>query len=479
MAAAPEAAPVAPAIAGRQTYQELQNTLNAQRAAAQGSTAMPAEAPAVAGAPPAFGATSVGAAALTPEQMRISRAASLPEPIELSKDQATRNPADVRFARETAKDPVLGEELQNKYATDNAKIQKNLDILAEKTGAEKIGVPPSDLGESLIETVLPYKTSRKTEVSNAYTEARNAGEMAQDVSYKPVIDYINSKIKDRPTQLTKNPILGVINEELKINDPKGTGKISLNAMEDIRQLVVDEIDPAQKGSLYHGNKLKKSIDQATEQSGGDLYKKARKLNAQFMTEFEDTPVIKSISAMKKGTTQRSVAIEDLVEKSILRGPASDVKQLFATLEKAGPEGQQMINELKGYVANKIKEESTKGVTLDINGKPYVSTKALDSIVKKLDRSGKLDFLFGKQGAEHYRTLNDVTKDLQTVPVGVTNPSGTAAQILGTLAEMGAQTALSGVPVPVAMIAKHYYGKHETGKKLNKIKEFIDYGKQNK
>jgi hypothetical protein len=425
----------------------------------------------------AVGPQSVGAAALTPEQQRIARASSLDEPINLSKDQATRNPADVRFARETAKDPVLGQELQNKYASDNAKIQRNLDFLSEQTGAEKIGIPPSDLGESLIETVLPYKTTRKTEVSNSYTQARDAGEMAELVSYKFVTDYINGKTQGRPTQLTKNPILGVIDEELKINDPQGTGKISLNAMEDIRQLIVDEIDPAQKGSIYHGKNLKKAVDKATEQSGGDLYKQARKLNADYMTEFEDTPVIKSISAMKKGTTQRAVAIEDLVDKSILRGPASDVKQLFVTLEKAGPEGQKMINELKGYIANKIKEEATKGVTLDINGKPYVSTKNLDTIIKKLDKSGKLELLFGKQVAEKYRTLNDVTKDIQTVPVGTTNPSGTSAQLLGALAEMGIQGATTGVPLPVVMIGKHFYGKHQTTKKLNKIKEFVDYGKQ--
>jgi hypothetical protein len=45
--------------------------------------------------------------------------------------------------------------------------------------------------------------------------------------------------------------------------------------------------------------------------------------------------------------------------------------------------------------------------------------------------------------------------------------------------MGAQTALTGVPVPVAMIGKHFYGKHQVKKNLNKISEFIDYGKVKK
>jgi hypothetical protein len=88
-------------------------------------------------------------------------------------------------------------------------------------------------------------------------------------------------------------------------------------------------------------------------------------------------------------------------------------------------------------------------------------------------------MFGKKNAEHYRTLNEVTKNIQTVPQGTTNPSGTASSILAALGEMGAQTALTGVPVPVAMIGKHLYGKHQIKKNLNKISEFIDYGKGKK
>ena len=46
-----------------------------------------------------------------------------------------------------------------------------------------------------------------------------------------------------------------------------------------------------------------------------------------------------------------------------------------------------------------------------------------------------------------------------------------------MAEMGAQTALTGVPVPAVMIGKHLYGKHKTAKQLNKINDFVNYGKR--
>jgi hypothetical protein len=457
-AKAPVAPKVEPTMAEkpRVTYAELQEQLQRKK-----------------GKP--FEMPGVGAAEVTAENQRIARAKELPVPIELSKDQATRNPADVRFARETAKDPVLGQALQEKYANDNLKIQKNLDNLVEQTGAEFTGLPEAELSQKLIDTVEPYRKQRKQEVTSAYQAADQAGETNQLVSYKPLVDYIENQTKNRPTKKGQNPILGIVEEELKANDPSGTGQINLKAMDDIYKTIVNETDPTQKGSLYHSGNLKKAFNKATEGAGGDFYRQARKLNAEYMTEFIDTPVIKNLTAIKKGTTQRLVAIENLIDKSIIKGTTDDVRRLFATLEKT-PEGKTIANELRGYVAQHIKNEATKGVQLDINGLPYVSTKNLDTVIKGLDKSGKLEYLFGKKNAEYYRTLNDATKDIQTVPQGTTNPSGTGAQIATLLAESGAQFALSGVPVPIAGGIKLGYGQLKTRQQLRKIKDFVDYSK---
>ena len=413
-----------------------------------------------------------GAAAVSQENQRIGRAQELPIPIDLSKDQATRNPADVRFARETAKSPTLGQPLQEHYANQNKLIQQNLDHLAEETGAELIGTNPGDLANHMIKIVVPEKAKRKTEYSNAYTEARNAGEMEQPIDISKLKDYA---INHEPEAINA-PIIKSL--ELKINNLAKEGNaIPLNDLEEVRKMVT-RLSGDSASNSHFGKEINGLIDSLTENAGGEKYQKARSLFSKYRTEFEDTPVIKSITAMKKGTTQRAVALEDLINKSVISGSLDDVQKLFGTLENIGPEGKQMANELKGFVANKIKEEATKNIQLDINGKRYVSTKALDNIIVNLDKSGKLDYLFGKKNAEHYRTLNQVTKDVQTVPQGTTNPSGSASSILAALGEMGAQTALTGVPIPVAMIGKHIYGKHKTGKELTKISEFINYGKKN-
>ena len=432
----------------------------------------PVAQPAAPIAPPtqASSLSGAGAAEVKQPNLRQARANELDVPIQLSKDQATRDPADVRFARETAKDPVLGTKLQAKYAEDNAKLQQNLDIAIEKTGAELTGINPGDLADRIVKTVEPERRRRYGEVNTAYTAARNAGEMSTPIEISPIVQYLDKN----SSAATNAPVLTSVAAELK-KLAKDKDTLSINDLEEVRKMVNNIAEPGTPNGHY-GKEINRLIDRLTENQGGDLYKQARRLNAEFMTEFENTPVIRNLTAMKRGTTQRVVALEDLVEKSLIRGSLDDVKQLFGSFERMGPAGESIAKELRGFVAEKIKADATKGVTRDINGRPYLSTQALDRIIVDLDKSGKLDYIFGKGQADKFRTINEVTKDLQTVPVGTTNPSGTASTLLATMAEMGAQTAMTGVPLPVAMVARHLYGKRQTTKKLNKIQEFLDYGK---
>jgi hypothetical protein len=244
-------------------------------------------------------------------------------------------------------------------------------------------------------------------------------------------------------------------------------------MEDIRKLINEEADPTKKGSIRLSKQLRKEIDASTENAGGDLYKQARAKNAAFESDFTDQGIIRDINRLKRGTTDRVVPLENLADKLIFKGTGADVKAVFTLLEKMGPEGQQIAKELRGYTADKIMKEATKGVGRDINGKPYVSTAALDSQIVPLDKSGKLNFLFGPKQAERFRTINEFTKDLQTTPQNTTNTSGTTATLLSALAEMGASAALTGVPAPVGTIATYGYKQYQSGKKAKKVQEYAN------
>lgn len=418
---------------------------------------------------------SVGAAELPKAQLRQANANSLLEPIQLSRDQATRDFADVQYAREKAKEPEVGAPLRQHYAHQNEQVIRNFDKEIENTGAQLTGIDRGELGQRINDVVGNYKKQRYQKVQDAYTAADTAGETLQQVPYKELINYISDK---RPTVIEQNPILKQVKEELAHNDPEKTGSISLRQMEDIRQLINSETEPGTSNG-FHGNKIIKDIDKITNNQGGTLYQEARSLNHNYMKEFEETPSVRNVTSVKKNTTERNVPLETLAEKTMLNGPRSHIVEVFNTLENSGPEGQAMINELRGVVAEHIKNEATKSTRLDINGNPVVSPAKLDAIIKKLDKSGKLELIFGKEGANRYRTLNDVSKDIYTVPEGSVNTSNTASTIKGYLADIGTSYALSGVPAPIAHIG--LMGKSEIVKRrdLNRINEFINYGKDKK
>ena len=411
---------------------------------------------------------SVGAAGVDVQTQRLERLKELPFPIVAEKSQITRDPADVRFARETTKDPVLGKGFQERYAEQNELLQKNLDFFAEQTGSEKLGLPQADFAKGLVDFVDVNKKQRKQQVTDSYKVAQDAGETAELVDIKPLQNWV----KDNRSSAKNAPVIQTIESEIKRLSKDG--KISLNDLEEIRKTTNDVYDASPTNARFGGRAIK-VIDQMTEGKGGDLYKQARALSRAYKTEFQDTPAVAKITAMKRGTTQRQVALEDLVDTVMLKGTGEDVRQLFSSLERMGPEGQAMINDLRGYVAEAIKNQATKGVQRDINGKPYLETKTLDTIIKNLDKSKKLEFLFGKKGAEQYRTINDAVKDLQTIPKETTNPSGTAAQILAGLAEMGGQYAMTGIPVPLLSLAKKGVDIRQQQKQMKKIREFLDYG----
>ncbi len=77
----------------------------------------------------------------------------------------------------------------------------------------------------------------------------------------------------------------------------------------------------------------------------------------------------------------------------------------------------------------------------------VSAAKLDKAIKRLDADGKLDFIFGKQGAAQIRLINDVAKDVLTSPPNSVNTSNTASVLLAAL-DMGISGA-GGMPLPIA------------------------------
>jgi hypothetical protein len=385
---------------------------------------------------------SMGAAKTAAELLRDERAQQVG--VKLSKGAKSRDFGQIQFERETAKTDI-GAPLRENTADNNEAILRQFDRFADETGAT---APDLRTGGKIVDAALVTKVQQaKSKIRAAYKAADESGETAAPVSHGALTEYIG---KQGPTVREKlAPILSAVEDQIKANDPKGTGQMTIKQAEEVRKLINKN---AKEGTpdMVHGIEMKKIIDQMTDGAGGDLYKKARGLRSSYAREFEDKAAISKLLRQKPGTTDRAVALEDIHKHSILDGSTDDVREIKRTLQTGGEEGKQAWKELQGATINHFKEIATKSVQTDVRGNRVVSPAAFDKAIKSLDADGKLDVIFGKKGAGQLRDLNQTIMDAFTSPPGSVNSSNTSSAIMNILNKVETSGVVGGIDKALGM-----------------------------
>lgn len=385
----------------------------------------------------------MGAAEAAKALQRQTRAQGLRVPVELTKGEATRLPGVQGFESETRKvyPETVGKPLIQRQIDTNQKILSNFDAYTTATGAEMSGnLRP--VGKIVDAALVKEAKSAMSEVNAAYQKARASGETKALVPYDGLLTYINEQ---GPTVKEKlAPILGAVEDQLFKNDPQKTGAVTIDALEDVYQFINKN---SQEGTpnAVQARELKNLINQATEGAGGDLYKQAHQKRVQYARQFENAAAVDKLLRNKPGTTDRAVAFEDVFEHSILRGSFDDTRNIAVLLKKGGEEGQQAWKELQGQTIQYIRDQATKNIQRDANGNPVPSAAAMNKAIRDLDSDGKLDYIFGKKGAEEIRELRDVMVDVYSPVPGTVNTSNTASALLRGLERINASP-LSKIPV---------------------------------
>jgi len=472
--------------AKEQAFQDLANAPSLREAQARGTLGAGLAQP-IGGAGATLG--SVGAAAVDTPRMRVERAASLPIPITYTRAQATKNPSDVKYGAVAAKTPYLADQVFERNAEQNAQVQGNMQAGIEATGTQAQGISPVDLGQNIEKYVAKIKQERKQDYQNDYKAADAKGELVEPVDYTPVLNFIKKSTEKRPSRRNRNPLYGIIEEELAANDPTGSGKIGALQLEDVRQAINDETDFTVPREKALAAKVKSLMDQISENAGGDLYKQARKKRAQWEEDFQKQSTVRSINEIKKNTNDKAVPTEKIFDQLFLGKSGDQVKRVFNLLENSGPDGQQLVRDIKGRFGEHILESTTKSAQLDTKGRRYVSTAELNKLVTNLDKSGKLDLVFGPEWANHYRTLNEVVAEIQTNPKDVLSTSGSGETVLGaflgtapfTVAGELIGQATTDTPVVGGMLAAaakqagtNLVQSRKIKKEQTKLKEFLNY-----
>jgi len=362
-----------------------------------------------------------GGAALTQEALlRAERAQR--QGIPLTKGEQLQSLAQQQLEQDLLKSnkPQLVAPLTNLKQQQQEAIGRQFQKLTEATGSTVADVDPiylRDVGKLVDKPLMAeYEKSIKN-YQTKYKAADNAGETLQEVPYQSLKDYINKQTPTTRTSLA--PILQDTLEQLKINDPNNTGNISIRALEDVYQNIGKKAQPGTPNSNY-GKELKNLIDQSTEGAGGDLYKEARAARRQFSKEFDDVKAVAKLVGSKG--EDRLVRLSDIFDNVVLGSSKEDVQHITSLLKRAGPEGQQAINELKGQTVQWLKGQAT-----GVNG--VTKFDSFRKAVDKLEKEDKLTELFGKDGREQILDLRDTVKDAMVKQPGAVNYSNTASALM--------------------------------------------------
>jgi hypothetical protein len=412
-------------------------------------------------------------AAQTPEAVtRTQMAQQLRVPVQLSKGQAERDLGQQQFEIETPKiAPELGKQLTEAQAKRNDAILQNFDAFVDATGKEQFGLRAT--GKAVTDNLIKQANEAKAQITKAYTAAKEQGETEAPVNYAPLTAYINDQTPTVRSKLA--PILDVVSEQVAKNDPKNTGTVSINSLEDIYQVINKNFEPNTPAAVY-GREMKDIINTITEGQGGEMYQNARRLRQDYSKRFENIGAVDRLLRLKPNSDDRLVAFEDVFQKSIINGSLDDVKNLGLALKKAGPEGQQAFKELQGQTVEFLKDKVTQAIDTDSFGNPVVSPAKFKSVVRELDQDGKLDYLFGKKGAQEIRDLMETTILVNAPLKGAANYSNTSSALIQALDRISASP-IGKIPV-VGSITRYSFEKAQQKALQKKIEESINYSPNN-
>lgn len=476
------AAPVA-----RAAVQPVAETV--QRAAAPVVQAAQRGAEAVRGVAPgaAVKGPSAGAAAAPEAIRRAEVAAQLPVPFTgkagLTSGQASRDYAALQFEKEMAKAPELGAPLRERVENQTATMIQNFDALVDRL--EPVATTRRELGEGVSNALVNRAEVRRREIKKAYDEAEAAGDM------------------QAPIELARLPAAMVEVEDLALSSPETTAllnsirsraikqgdvlqaedgslapaTIPLGQSESLRKFINAATNWQDSRSAIVAKQLINAIDDATENQGGELYRKARKQRAQFANEFENAGLTAKLMGTKRGTNDRQIALEDVFDKVIVSSKLDDMNQLRSTLLKSGREGRQAWNDLKAAGIERIKNTSLSPSQRDSAGNPLLSPDKLARTIKNMDETGKLESLYGKKQAQTLRDLADIASVIYTAPPGAINTSNTASALQVALDSLGT-FAVTGIPAPAATALKEaskYIRDKKTKARINESLRGISMG----
>ena len=254
---------------------------------------------------------NMGAAQVDQATVRQALAQDLPVTPELTSGQISRDPAQLKFEVETAKDPDAGAPLRQRYEQQHQAVQQNFDAFIDQTGSQT-GGNARDVGLMVDGALQKQMQADKNRVRVAYKKADDSEEANTPVDItRPVsvledgdlsvIDYLNSQ-----PELPTTPIITAAKRTAvslgiaqKADDGSLTpGNPTIKQLEKWRSEINGNVNQ-EAPNIRQATILKGFIDAHVEPYAGTLYKAARAERKRFGDKWENHTIIKDLTGNKK------------------------------------------------------------------------------------------------------------------------------------------------------------------------------------
>ena len=377
--------------------------------------------------PPA-NSRSIGSAETDKARERITTAQGLPIPFQgesgLTRGQATRDAGQLKFETEAARDNNA--DMQDRRRNQQATANQNFDAMEDDLEAPRFG-STEEQGAAVRSSLIAYKRSRKKEVDEAYSAAREAGETEELL---PEIEGLNRTLQEAWRYRHGNPKNEAIwnaARDMKIIDEDGNLKpISIHEAEELRKYVNRTYDASVPAEAFWRRQFVDVIDSSLDSvPAGEKYAAARGLARDYYDEFDNSPLARDLDGRQSRSNTPKIADEN-VAKKVYSASNEQVRQLRDTLTST-QQGQATWRSIQAEFLNDIRKSAFGTQTSDKDGTPLLTAATFKKKVRDLDESGKLETMLGPQQAQYIRDLVEVAESIASLPPQVVNP-GTAAEL---------------------------------------------------
>ena len=374
---------------------------------------------------------SVGSAAASDARSGARSAEALPVPLDgdaaLTQGQATRNASQWARERNLAKEDV-GAALAQRFENQQGRLEDNLRWINDGMDRAPAQALDSDyaFGQAVKQHLESRRKTVKEKTNDLYEQAEKLGDLDSLINIEalgPAFKALKSENFDvsNPGELRKLAVLAERTGVLK-------GPVTIKKAEEFRQSINQFLnDPLNPNHKRMASILKDAVDPVLDAAeSAPAYKRARQAYRKYKQEFDGNALTKRLTNNKPKSDTPQVANEK-VFSAIEQASIDDVSKMMRSVAKS-PGGVEMIHGLGQRVMMSIMDKTLRG-----NGFNHTQ---FGREIAKLDRSGKLDALYGRERAQQLRDLAETANRVGQRPFGAAvNDSNTAPTIVKRLGDI--------------------------------------------